>query len=72
MKKLFPGIPYICGGTEMIETFLAAYGAASATSNRLGGMKLYLSVCRRCGSVVRSYVRNPEKPLKRRDRKSGL
>ena len=60
--------PY-CGGTEMIETFQSAYGAVSATSHKLGGVSLYHSVCRHCGSVVRSYVKDPEKLLKRKDRK---
>ena len=58
-----------CGGTEMIETFQSAYGAISATNNKLGGVPLYHAVCRRCGSVVRSYVKDPEKLLKRKDRK---
>ena len=59
-----------CGGTEFIETFQSAYGAVSSTSNKLGGCTLYHSVCRRCGSVVRSYVREPEKLLKKKDRKA--
>ena len=59
--------PY-CGGTEMIETFQSAYGAVSATSHKLTGRPLYHSVCRGCGSVVRSYVKQPEKLLKRKDR----
>ena len=29
----------------------------------------YHSICRNCGSVVRSYVKKPEKLLKRKDRK---
>lgn len=57
-----------CGGTQMIEAFQAAYGAVSGTGNRLGGSTLYHSICRRCGSVVRSYVKNPEKLLRRKDR----
>ncbi|MBQ9552932.1 MAG: hypothetical protein IJU96_09255 [Clostridia bacterium] len=61
--------PY-CGGTEMIETFQTAYGAVSATSNKLSGCSLYHSICRKCGSVVRSYVKEPEKLLKRKDRVS--
>ena len=60
--------PY-CGGTEMIETFQGAYGAVAATSHKLGGVSLYHSVCRHCGSVVRSYVKDPEKLLRRKDRK---
>ena len=62
--------PY-CGGTEMIECYQTGYGALTATSNKLGGRALYHAVCRRCGSVARSYVKNPEKLLKRRDRMIG-
>ena len=58
-----------CGGTEMIEAFQDAYAAVSAASNKLGGTALYHSVCHSCGSVVRSYVKNPEKLLKRKDRR---
>ena len=63
--------PY-CGGTEMLECFQTGYGALSCVKNKLGGRPLFHSVCRRCGSVVRSYVKEPEKLLKRRDRKQGL
>ncbi len=62
--------PY-CGGTEMIECFQTGYAALTATSHKLGGRTLYHDVCRRCGSVTRSYVKEPEKLLKRRDRKIG-
>ncbi len=61
--------PY-CNGTEMIETFQTGYAAVTAKCNKLGGVPLYHSVCRRCGSVVRSYVKDPEKLLKRRDRRT--
>ena len=60
--------PY-CGGTEMIECFQAGYGAISAVKHKLGGSALYHSVCRGCGTVVRSYVKKPEKLLRRKDRK---
>lgn len=57
-----------CGGTEVIESFQSAYGAVTGAENRFGGVALYHSVCRKCGSVVRSYVKDPEKLLKRKDR----
>ena len=60
--------PY-CGGSEIIVAYQDAYGAISAIHNNLGGCALYHSVCRNCGSVVRSYVKNPEKLLKRKDRR---
>ncbi len=68
--EFVPRCPY-CGCTEMIEAVQTAYGAVSATSHKIAGRPLYHSVCRKCGSVVRSYVREPEKLLKRRDRKES-
>lgn len=60
--------PY-CGGTEMLETYQDAYGAVTAKGNILGGSARYHTVCRSCGSVLRSFVKDPEKLLKRKDRK---
>ncbi len=65
--EFVPRCPY-CGGTEMIETFQSAYGAVTSHEKKLSGMALYHTVCLKCGSVVRSYVKTPEKLLKRRDR----
>lgn len=58
-----------CGGYEIIEAYQTGYGAATAVSNKLGGCAIYHSICRNCGSVVRSYVKDPEKLLKRKDRR---
>ncbi len=60
--------PY-CGGTEMIETVQEGYAALSAVGSAFRGASLYHSVCRSCGSVVRSYVKDPEKLLRKRDRR---
>ena len=62
--------PY-CGGTEIIEAFQSYYGAVVSPKNKLGGTELYHSVCRNCGSVLRSYVKDPEKLLKKKDRKKS-
>lgn len=59
-----------CGGTEFIEAYQDAYGALTAVGSILRSEALYHTICRRCGSVVRSYVRQPEKLLKRKDRRS--
>ena len=69
MRDAYVAVCPYCGGTEMIETCQDGYGAITATSNIWGGGKLYHSVCRKCGSVVRSYVKDPEKLLKKKDRK---
>ncbi len=60
-----------CGGIELIESYQSAYGSVTAVSNRMGGVALYHLICRNCGSVVRSYVKEPEKLLRRKDRKKG-
>lgn len=60
--------PY-CGGSEIITAYQSAYGAITAVSHKMGGCALYHSVCRDCGSIVRSYVKDPEKLLKRQDRR---
>lgn len=58
-----------CGGTEVIESYQSSYGSVTAVSNKMGGVGLYHSICRNCGSVVRSYVKEPEKLLKKKDRR---
>lgn len=59
--------PY-CGGTEMIEAVQGGYGEINAVGHAFRGAPLYHTVCRKCGSVVRSYVKKPEKLLSRKDR----
>lgn len=60
--------PY-CGCTEMIEAYQTMYGSITSPSNKLCREPLYHTVCRGCGSVLRSYVKDPEKLLRRRDRR---
>ena len=60
--------PY-CGGKEIITAYQSGYAAIAGVSHKMGGCALYHSICRDCGSVVRSYVQEPEKLLKRRDRR---
>lgn len=60
--------PY-CGGTEVIEAYQSYQGSVTAVNNIWGGANLYHSICRNCGSVVRSYVKEPEKLLKKKDRR---
>lgn len=62
--------PY-CGGTEMIEAYQGGYGALSSRQSAFASCSLNHIICRRCGSVVRSYVDKPEKLLKRKDRKKN-
>lgn len=62
-----------CGGNEMIKCHETGYTVVTAVNNvwasMWGGPTLYHSICRNCGSVVRSYVKEPEKLLRRKDRK---
>ena len=67
--RFVPSCPY-CGGVEIIESVQTGYGAITSTKNIWGGCPLYHSVCRSCGSVVRTYVKKPEKLLKRKDRRN--
>lgn len=67
--KYVMNCPY-CGGMEVIEACQSGYGAVAAVDHVFRSVSLYHSVCRNCGSVIRSYVKEPEKLLKRKDRKS--
>ncbi len=51
-----------CGGTEFIDAEINLYIS-------LCGQPLHHIVCRKCGSVVRSYVENPEMLLNKKDRR---
>ena len=57
-----------CGGVEFIEAKqiqVEAYVSGEA----LFGQRLNHTICRNCGSVVRSFVEDPEKLLKKKDRR---
>lgn len=58
-----------CGGTELIHAEQNSYGSIYGES-MLTGCILRHIVCRNCGSVVHSYVDDPEKLLKRKNRKN--
>ena len=44
------------------------YATITSSERKLSGMTLYHTVCLKCGSVVRSYVKEPGKLLKRKNR----
>lgn len=60
--------PY-CGGTELFEARVCSYGGAYISTGGFTYASLYATVCRDCGSVVRSYVKEPEKALKKSQRR---
>ena len=59
-----------CGGEELIETIISSYGGV--TINRLSDLhsvSLFATVCRNCGSVVRTYCKYPEKLYPKKERR---
>lgn len=67
MKLEIKECPY-CKGTEFVTGIQEGYaeikGEGVLTSTTLKHI-----ICRECGCVVRSYVENPEKLLKRKNRR---
>lgn len=60
--------PY-CGGSEFITGKQDGYAVVYGVDTFWNGQVLYHVICRSCGSVVRSYVKKPERLLKRKDRR---
>ena len=57
-----------CGYSEFIEA-RQMQGEAYVSGEALLGQQLHHTICRHCGSVVRSYVEEPEKLLKKKNRR---
>ena len=67
MKILIERCPF-CGYSEFIEA--KQYGTdAYVTGETIFGQALKHTICRHCGSVVRSFVENPENLLKKKNRR---
>ena len=58
-----------CGGDEFIEGQEASYGGVYVSTGGLRSQALYAIVCRNCGSVVRTFCKNPEKLYPKKDRR---
>lgn len=58
-----------CGGEELIECRVSAYSGV-ALERKLHAAGLYATVCRDCGSVVRTFCKEPEKLYPRKERKN--
>ena len=58
----------LCGYSEFIEA-RQMQGEAYVSGEALFGQQLHHLICRHCGSVVRSYVEDPEKLLKKKNRR---
>lgn len=67
MKIEVQECPY-CKKNEFIEAWQG--GNSSVTSGFARSAKLCHTICKNCGSVVRSYVVNPEDLMKFKDRTS--
>lgn len=61
--------PY-CGGTEFVEGYQSGYGAVTGKESIWTSQFLRHIICRTCGSVVHSYIDNPEKLFKIGNRRS--
>lgn len=57
-----------CNGTEFIRGKQENYAVVNGEG--LHSSSLNHIICRKCGSVVRSYVDNPEKLLNKKNRKN--
>lgn len=60
--------PY-CGGTVFVKSVQQYYGGVLGENEWAAGQPLRHVVCLSCGSVVLSYVNEPEKLLSRQHRK---
>lgn len=58
-----------CGGEEFIEGRLSAYAGVYVSTGGLRGEGLTTVICRNCGSVVRTYCKNPEKLYPKKERR---
>ena len=59
--------PY-CGGTEFIDAMVESYGGVCASVGfHSSGIRVV--VCRDCGSIVRSYVKDAEKLYPKKERR---
>lgn len=63
--------PY-CDGTEMIEAYQGGYAHIYAIDSSLRGSSLYHLICRDCGTIVRSFVKDPELFVKSKFRRKKV
>ncbi len=60
--------PY-CGGEELVECRVGSYGGVYVERGAVHSAALYAVVCRDCGSVVRTFCKDPEKLYPKKDRR---
>ena len=66
MKKITK-CPF-CEGTQFTITYQMGHGAVVSVSNPLRSQLLYHKICLNCGSVVRSFVKEPKLLISRKKR----
>lgn len=72
MKEVRISACPFCGGNEFIEAYQNGYATLTSTESGWLGATLSFTICRDCGSVVRSYVKDPEKLIKKKNRRSEI
>lgn len=58
-----------CGGEEFIEGQVCSYGGVCISTGGIRSQALFVIVCRNCGSIVRTFCKNPEKLYPKRERR---
>ncbi len=59
-----------CGGEQMIEVAISSYGGVSINLvGKLRSAPLFATVCRDCGSVVRTYCKDLERLYPKKERR---
>ena len=56
-----------CGGTDFITGKQQGYAAVMTKKFSFRDQILYHDICRKCGTVVRSYIKEPEKFVGKKD-----
>ena len=57
-----------CGGEEFIECRLSSTGGVQVL-HKMREVGVYAIVCRDCGSIVRTYCKEPEKLFPKKERR---
>lgn len=68
MKEIIIEKCPFCGGEELIECRVSSYGGVYLERG-IHGAALYALTCRDCGSVVRTYCKDPEKLYPKKERR---
>lgn len=63
--------PY-CDGTEIVEATQGGYGQITAVTSPWYACSVFHLVCRDCGTIIRSFVKDPEKLVKYKNRRKRI